>query len=523
MNNNIIKFQLPNADSKYVVNPEAFDAALKSEDRDGCEVTLTFDGAVTSIGSNAITSEDTLVVVELPKSIESINGCSFRCAPKNIKTHLVDEDGFVIQDGVLMAIFVHYPKKIAIPEGVTTIGPNALHKKCVSEECEIKFPKSLRRIEHHAFHECGCKFKLNEGLEYIGDFAFTQLQNKTLTIPSSVKYIGDSGFAWAGRAEKIVIKHEIDHIGRGAFGGYSSLKEVEGVYAVEDGTVLIKDDILLCGVCDGNTLFSKGKTKGIEIPAGTKILDENSLCQCSLIPSLPDSLLEIRKGAFCHSDIMLRIPESVEIIEDDAFLNANVFKFSGKFTTDDGNFIIVNKRLVYASPKLKDVVIIPEGTESIAPHAFTVGTFLQFNKAFPKFISTLILPAEIQSIDMLAFGYGIAPYLISIGDIIINANQPFDWDMKCISLDANIYVPDEAIEIFKTAYHDRADKIKGKSILNAFSEIETNGIRFTLNGKTLVKIQRLSYGFQEIDIPEGIENIADNLEWIDFKRSDLTT
>lgn len=466
MDNNIIKFQLPYPSFKYKVNRKAFNAILVNKNCDGSEVTLTFKTPVTAIGSDAVIpcNKEPFVSLELPNSIESINGRSFGYIPrKNIKSHLIDEDGFVIKDGTLIAIFANDTSKIIIPEGVTAIGSHVINKEY---EGEIVFPKTLLRIEHHAFDGCECKYKLNKGLEYIGDAALRGIQNKTLTIPSTVDYIGDYGFAEYRCTEKIVIKHNVGHIGRGAFcpAGKSNLKKVEGVYATEDGLMLIRDGILLTCVTD-----SKIQTSPIVVPEEVKILDELSFAHCNCSILLPDGLLEIRKGAFWGNGtswlkgLKLNIPDSVEEIEDEAFGRA-FLHISGKYTSEDGNCVIVNGRLIYICPNVRGSLNIPQGTESIAPYSYFMQIVAVFDNCFPKNLEELNLPSGIKSIDKLAFGYGAGEYPISINTIIINSATPFDWDMGCISSEANIYVPDESVDAFKIAYPKRANNIKGQTI-----------------------------------------------------------
>ncbi|MGP1593200.1 MAG: leucine-rich repeat domain-containing protein [Prevotella multiformis] len=60
----------------------------------------------------------------------------------------------------------------------------------------IYFPKTLRTISDNAFQNCDLiSVVLNNGLESIGKHAFYSTHSKTLTIPASVKYIGDAAFA----------------------------------------------------------------------------------------------------------------------------------------------------------------------------------------------------------------------------------------------------------------------------------------------------------------------------------------
>lgn len=521
MDNNIIKIQLPYPSFKYKVNRKAINATLVNKNCDGNEVTLTFKTPVTAIGSDAIVPcrNESFVSLELPDSIESINGRSFGCIlRKNVKCHLIDEEGFVIKDGILIAIFANNTSKIIIPEGVTVIGSHVLNK---NYEGEIVFPKTLLRIEHHAFDGCACKYKLNKGLEYIGDTALRGIKNKTLTIPLTVDYIGDYGFSKC-RAEKIVIKHNVKHIGRGAFcpDGKSNLKKVEGVYATEDGLMLIRDGVLFACVTD-----SKIRTSEIVVPDGVRILDENLLCHCSCPVLLPDGLLEIRKGAFWGNGtswmygLKLNIPDSVEKIEDEAFGRAYL-KVSGKYTSEDGNCVTVNGRLIYMSPNVRGSLNIPQGTESIAPYAYFMQSVAVFDKCFPKNLEELNLPSDIKYIDKLAFGFGGGEYSISINTITINSVTPFDWDMGCITTETNIFVPDESVDAFKTAYPERANNIKGKSENSDTNEMEVNGIHFTYQGKKLIGIQTSKF-IQEIEIPEETEEIADNLNCQDFRKSEI--
>ncbi|MCM1142681.1 MAG: leucine-rich repeat domain-containing protein, partial [Muribaculum sp.] len=522
MDNNTIKFQLPYPACKYKVNNEAFSSALVGEHRDGTEVTLTFESPVTSVGSNAVVPcrREHLTALELPESVESINGRSFGYIPcKNIKCHMIDEDGFVIKDGTLIAIFANDTDKIIIPDGVKAIGPHVINKEY---DGEIVFPKTLLRIENHAFDGCVCKYKLNKGLKYVGDAALRGINNKTLTIPTTVDYIGDYGFADYHCTQKIVIKHNISHIGRGAFcpNGKSNLQKVEGVYATEDGLMLIRDGILLACVID-----SKIQSSSIVVPEEVKILDEQSFAHCNCSILLPDGLLEIRKGAFWGNGtswlngLKLNIPDSVEKIEDEAFGRAYL-KVSGKYTSEDGNCVIVNGRLVYMSPNVRGSLNIPQGTESIAPYAYFMQNVAVFDKCFPKNLEELKLPSDIKYIDKLAFGFGGGDYSISINTITIDSVTPFDWDMGCITTEANIFVPDESVDAFKTAYPKRANNIKGKSENADTNELEVNGIHFTYQGKKLIGIQTSKF-IQEIEIPEQTEEISDNLNCQDFKRSQI--
>ena len=59
----------------------------------------------------------------------------------------------------------------------------------------IYFPETLKTINDNAFKNCNLRtVVLNNGLETIGKYAFYGTHSKSLSIPASVKNIGDAAF-----------------------------------------------------------------------------------------------------------------------------------------------------------------------------------------------------------------------------------------------------------------------------------------------------------------------------------------
>lgn len=90
-------------------------------------------------------------------------------------------------------------KDITLPEGLETIGKRAF-KDCTSLT-DPKFPSTLKEILSEAYSEAlNIKnIKFNEGLEFIGNCAFfcagaVSGCQKTITYPSSLKYMGPGAF-----------------------------------------------------------------------------------------------------------------------------------------------------------------------------------------------------------------------------------------------------------------------------------------------------------------------------------------
>ena len=104
-----------------------------------------------------------------------------------------DENGYVIEDGVLVRYYVD-EEEIIIPNNVMIIGQAAI----VTELDEIKkltIPGNIAEIGISAFNEIPLgSIVIEEGVEEIGDYAFTDSYFKEIYVPESVEYIGEFAF-----------------------------------------------------------------------------------------------------------------------------------------------------------------------------------------------------------------------------------------------------------------------------------------------------------------------------------------
>ena len=119
---------------------------------------------------------------------------------KSNTTAVADENGFVIEDGVLTK-YTGTAEKVVIPDGVTMIGYYAF--AACSDITEIIIPDSVTNITQWAF--CGCS-----GLT-------------ELVIPNSVTSIGKGTFEFCSNLTKIVIPSSVTSIGSFAFSGCNRL------------------------------------------------------------------------------------------------------------------------------------------------------------------------------------------------------------------------------------------------------------------------------------------------------------
>lgn len=115
--------------------------------------------------------------------------------------------------------------KIVIPEGYTAIGDSAFVNMRIKD---VVFPSTLDSIGNYAFNGCVSidTLKLNEGLTYIGKYAFlTDLKSKTLVsvlFPSTLDKIDDAAFFNANGLRDITFNEGLRYIGNSAFGCQSN-------------------------------------------------------------------------------------------------------------------------------------------------------------------------------------------------------------------------------------------------------------------------------------------------------------
>lgn len=211
------------------------------------------------------------------------------------------------------------PKVIIVPNGVTSIGSSAYEGNKIDR---IFLPSSVKRIEDCAFMECkplidtnvaGNFIELHKGLEFIGPFAFRDCSNiNTITIPSSVKEIGEEAFKGCTKLWNVQYDSSCDipseafagtplaylyfngapsTIGSGAFANCVALPEI----VLPEGVITIKD-----GAFEGTSVAQK--------------------------ISIPDSVQYIEYGAFKDSgrgsdeqNLSFRLGKGVIEIDNEAF------------------------------------------------------------------------------------------------------------------------------------------------------------------------------------------------------------
>lgn len=273
----------------------------------------------------------------------------------------------------------------------------------------VVFPSKLVRIGNSAFLGTQISGSLDfpEGLEYIGSSAFqsttfghdtpgwggfggahdgtfpdghpTVLNNLTgtLTLPSTVKFIGDAAFANCDFTGQLVLPEGLEHIGVDAFANCKYMT----------GEIHMPSAIKELG--GGAFAGMEGITGVFEIPRHITRVENYGLPNVR-VKVFPDAPTEIAEKAFTCSEYSgdIKVPETVYKIGRHAFSLTKISHIILPPYLD-----ILEDGLCQRCPNLMDTITIPPLVETIGERAFA---------DCPK-LEAIVLPARLERIRNEAF------------------------------------------------------------------------------------------------------------------------
>ena len=336
---------------------------------------------VEKIGDNAFTGCTALVAVNLPASLKYFNANAFDGCTALTKIS-VDAENKVIKaigdviysaDGkTLVMVANKNAKSVAIANGTEVIAPNAFNlAKGVSS---ITFPSTLVNVQGNALDvtawytsQDGAVYAgpvlykvkgltssvaVKEGTVAIAENAVNNAAVKTITLPSSLKVIGNDAFAMSG-ITAIVIPDSVTSIGSGAFRGAAALESATLPKAIE--------------IIEASTFKDCFKLAKIVIPAAVQVISADAFANCKALATADlGSVKEIEQYAFagCESLKEITLPATVETVDAVSFYGCtglyaiNVAEGNAKFKSVDGVVLVANGD---EEPVFDTIAIFPAG------------------------------------------------------------------------------------------------------------------------------------------------------------------
>ncbi len=383
----------------------------------GCEKTI-IPGSIISIGAWAFLNCRDLTSLVIPNSVTSIGNTAFyQCSGLT---------------------------SLVIPNSVTSIGNGAFNGCSGLTSIKIEDSKDVLAFGKEAFNQCPLT-NLYLGRDISG-IVFSTLSS--LTISTSVTSIGDYAFQNCRNLTSLVIPNSVLSIGKDAFDGCNGLVSL----IIQNGV----DDLEL----NSSSLVERSRFPSLEtLYLGRNIKNNISYTSpfegCTKLSSLTISkyVTSIAYNLFygCSGLSSVTIPNSVTTIEGDAFEGC-----SGLSSVTIPNSVTTIRFCAFRGCSGLSSVTIPNSVTTIGEGAFAKCSGL----------TSLVIPKSVTSI-----GTNIAAGCNKLEWIKVEAlNPPMvmkgDWSddcSPCSSVTCPIYVPQNSVNAYKTAYSwkNDADRIQG--------------------------------------------------------------
>lgn len=407
--------------------------------------------SVTEIGYGAFAGcENMSGELKLSSKLTRIGAWAFKKCT-NITGSLVLPAGVSVIEEEAFAYCTGLDGSLEMHSNVTEIETLAFGG-CTSLSGTLEIPGSVKKIGAYAFSTCRSftSLVIHEGVGSIDDgaFMYCDIMTGSLSIPGTCTVIGSHAFSNCGFNGTLTIMHGVEHIGSLAFGNRTTPESTDmiynpirftgsltipgsvktiGEYAFNgcpfDGKLTLEEGI----VSIGKYAFARCNFKDtLTIPGSIESLGEGVFFKCDDLTSLTisDGVSAIGKLAFAHCFGLsgsLFVPGSVKTIGDFAFTHTS---FNGTLTLGSGITSIGesafgeadSSEIWGAAAEFTGSLIIPNTVEHIGPNAFRKcnfnGTLVLSNSLTTiedrtfwgnSFSGSLVIPDGVTTIGSVAF------------------------------------------------------------------------------------------------------------------------
>lgn len=416
-------FTVPDDVTELTINSIAYNSYIKT-------VNLN---KVVRANQGALNSLPNLKTIGISASITSLDGFTSACP--NIENYNVDPNNkkFASIDGVVFSAdkksLQLYPparnqEEYTVPEGTTTLSANAFSKSRLKK---LVVTKDVVSIGEGAISDMDnltdLEFDPNIKIGSLNWQGISTLKSlKTITIPASVKTIGERGLNACTALEEINIpdnseltilnKNAINYcpaLKRVNFGKNSKLDEIgENCFAGFENLEEFNFPASLTKI-DANAFYQCKNLKTITFAEGSKLTTLGNGCfsDCAFTDiSFPNHITTIGNEAFRNCDKLTTVhfPASVTEVDPTAFkgctniMNYTVDADNTTYSATHGMLCDKTKtilRLFPAGHAKEDVVLLPPSITEIGENAFYRCTPL----------TSVVIPQKVKKIDSRAFGY----------------------------------------------------------------------------------------------------------------------
>ena len=345
----------------------------------------------------------------------------------------------------------------------------------------VKYSKDGRKLLKAPTTLSGT-YSIKETTEIICDRAFFVCINLTsISVPNSVKDIGEWAFAGCSLLSSIDIPNSVISIGNNAFAGCLSLKYIsipESVICLNgnpfgdceceieclSANFIYEDDVLFNRDKSEIISFRNQEIESYIIPDSVTSIGDGAFGCCSSLSSLfiPNSVTSIGDGAFegCSSLSSLVIPDSVVNIKGNPFYlwKGKLECLSASFIYEDNVLFNMDKsKLISFRNQEAKSFIIPDGVMSIGKCAF-VDCYSLVSISIPNSVTSI---GEESFIDCSSLRSIVIPDSVtSIGDGAF-------WGCSSLS---SLVIPDSVTSIGYSAF-DGCSSLNSLVIPNSVTSI----------------------------------------------------
>lgn len=325
-----------------------------------------------------------------------------------IKGKVFDKTVIMIMKGAFKSL--DYIKSIQIPKTIKFIEEDAfcdmesLEKIIVTKDNNyyssnqgVLFNKDKSELIKYPENKQG-SYKIPKSVNKINKFAFSNVHGLTkITVPSSVKYIEDFAFSKAFNLEEIIFEpnSKLKSIGIESFNGCCSLKKI----FIPKSVLEIKG-LAFSGCVNLNEIIFEDDYLNSTPPLtlqGLMFINNSKLIKLTL----PERLREIPSGllAFTHIET-IKIPKSVEIIDDNAF---NIGLKLKKIIVNEKNKSFTSVDGILYDKNLKTLIKIPPCYEKEHTIPNSVKTIKEGAVSFNTKMKKIVIPLSVDNIEQKAF------------------------------------------------------------------------------------------------------------------------